>query len=207
MNDHPLDRVRINGSASSSSPPSSPTTCTPSGWPRSRTPRRACWRAHPFASTPSAEPRRSRRASRANKRSSRWTGCSATAASTSGRVFGCWVPHIVGDRTEIVIALDWTDFDTDNQSTIVLSMITSHGRATPLLWKTVVKSELLGWRNEHEDVLLERFQKVLPEGLRVTVLAESGVRRPGALRVAQGPARPRLRGPLPRHREGHERGR
>jgi len=85
-----------------------------------------------------------------------------------------WVPFVIGDRPEIVTALDWTDFDEDNQSTIVLSMITSHGRATPLPWKTVAKSEMKGWRNEHEDRLLERFRQVLPDGVKVTVLADRG---------------------------------
>ena len=33
--------------------------------------------------------------------------------------------------------MDWTDLDGDAQTTIVLSVITNHGRATPLLWKTV----------------------------------------------------------------------
>ena len=89
-------------------------------------------------------------------------------------LFSSWVPYVVGDRPEIVTALDWTDFDDDDQATIVLSMITSHGRATPLLWKTVMKSELKGWRNEHEDVLLERFREVLPEDVKVTVLADRG---------------------------------
>jgi hypothetical protein len=89
-------------------------------------------------------------------------------------LFANWVPFVIADRPEIVTALDWTDFDEDNQSTIVLSMITSHGRATPLLWKTVVKSEMKGWRNEHEDRLLERFREVLPKGAKVTVLADRG---------------------------------
>jgi len=89
-------------------------------------------------------------------------------------LFSNWVPYIVGDRSEVVTALDWTDFDADDQSTIALSMITSHGRATPLLWKTVMKSELKGWRNEHEDVLLERFRQVIPAGVKVTVLADRG---------------------------------
>jgi hypothetical protein len=90
------------------------------------------------------------------------------------RLFRSWVPFVVGGRPEIVTALDWTEFDADNQSTIVLSMITGHGRATPLLWKTVKKSELRGWRNEHEDVLLERFREVLPDGVKATVLADRG---------------------------------
>jgi len=89
-------------------------------------------------------------------------------------LFASWVPFVVAGRAEIVTALDWTEFDADNQSTIVLSMITSHGRATPLLWKTVMKSELKGWRNEHEDVLLERFREVLPSGVKATVLADRG---------------------------------
>ena len=80
----------------------------------------------------------------------------------------------MGPRPEIMVALDWTDFDKDNQSTIALYLVTRHGRATPLLWKTVIKSELKGWRNEHEDALLERFLEVLPKGVGVTVLADRG---------------------------------
>jgi len=90
------------------------------------------------------------------------------------RLFASWVPFVVADRKEIVAALDWTEFDADDQATLVLSMITSHGRATPLLWKTVVKSELEGSRNAHEDVLLERLREVLPADVKVTVLADRG---------------------------------
>ena len=90
------------------------------------------------------------------------------------RLFSSWVPFVVAERTEIVAALDWTDYDADDHSTLVLSMITSHGRATPLLWKTATKSEIQGGRNEHEDVLLERFREVLPVGVKVTVLADRG---------------------------------
>jgi hypothetical protein len=35
-----------------------------------------------------------------------------------------WVPYVVGARTSIVVALDWTDFDADKQATIMLSLIT-----------------------------------------------------------------------------------
>jgi hypothetical protein len=37
-----------------------------------------------------------------------------------------WVPYIVGARSAIVVALDWTDFNADNQATIMLSLITDH---------------------------------------------------------------------------------
>jgi hypothetical protein len=90
------------------------------------------------------------------------------------QLFASWVPFVVGGRPEIVVALDWTDFDQDDQATIALYLITKHGRATPLLWKSVVKSDLAGWRNEHEDTLLQRFAEVLPPGTKVTVLADRG---------------------------------
>lgn len=90
------------------------------------------------------------------------------------QLFGNWVPFVVGDRQEIVAALDWTEYDADDQSTLVLSMVTSHGRATPLIWKTVVKSKLKGQRSQHEDALLERFRAVLPKGVKVTILADRG---------------------------------
>ncbi len=90
------------------------------------------------------------------------------------RLFSSWVSFVVADRKEIVAALDWTEFAADDKATLVLSMVTSHGRATPLLWKTARKSGMLGSRNEHEDVLLECFREVLPEGVKVTILADRG---------------------------------
>lgn len=85
-----------------------------------------------------------------------------------------WVPFVVASRAEILVALDWTEHDHDDQATIALHMVTSHGRATPLMWKTVVKSEMAGNRNDHEDALLARFAEVLPKGVRVTILADRG---------------------------------
>ena len=90
------------------------------------------------------------------------------------KLFANWVPFIIGVRPQIVVALDWTDFDQDDQSTIALYLVTKHGRATPLVWKSVVKSELKDWRNEHEDALLERFREVVPTTTKVTVLADRG---------------------------------
>ena len=49
-------------------------------------------------------------------------------------LFGSWIPEVVGARRDIVVAMDWTDFDPDNQSTLALHLVTRHGRATPLLW-------------------------------------------------------------------------
>ena len=89
-------------------------------------------------------------------------------------LFALWVPYKLGERSEVVVALDWTDFDHDGQSTIAIHMLTSHGRATPLLWKTVMKTELKDNRNLFEDELLQRLRAVTPEGVKVTVLADRG---------------------------------
>lgn len=83
-----------------------------------------------------------------------------------------WVAFVVGARKELLVALDWTDFDADDQATIALNLITTHGRATPLMWQSVRKSELKRRRNVFEDELLERFREALPSDVKVTVLAD-----------------------------------
>lgn len=85
-----------------------------------------------------------------------------------------YVEWVVGARMELLLALDWTDFDDDDQTTLALSIITNHGRATPLVWRTFVKSKLKNQRNNHEDELLRYAAAVLPKGIKVTVLADRG---------------------------------
>ena len=70
--------------------------------------------------------------------------------------------------------MDWTDFDADGQSTIAINLITDHGRATPLLWKTVDKSSLKHNRARYEDQILSRLKEILPTHVDVTVLADRG---------------------------------
>src|ERR1035438_6024446 len=89
-------------------------------------------------------------------------------------MFAPWVAEIVGQRKTIVVAMDWTDFDADDQATLALNLVTNHGRATPLLWLTVLKDELKDKRNDYEDLCLARLAEVLPEGVAVTILADRG---------------------------------
>jgi len=89
-------------------------------------------------------------------------------------LFEPWLAYVLGNREDIVVAMDWTEFDRDDQSTLAISMITSHGRATPLVWKTVRKSELKGERNNHEDALVGTLLEALPPGVHVTLLADRG---------------------------------
>ena len=89
-------------------------------------------------------------------------------------MFGPWVAEMVGQRRSIVVAMDWTDFDADDQTTLALNLVTNHGRATPLLWLTVFKGELKDKRNDYEDLCLLRLAEALPEGAVVTILADRG---------------------------------
>lgn len=88
--------------------------------------------------------------------------------------FQQWVTFVVAARREIVVALDWTEFDKDDHAVIALYLLTSHGRATPLIWKTVRKSELKSKRSEHEHSVIERLHEILPGGVDITVLADRG---------------------------------
>lgn len=85
-----------------------------------------------------------------------------------------WIKFVLGARTDAIVAMDWTDFDADEQTTIVLSLITTHGRATPLMWKTVSKKGLKTRRNGYEDELLEQLRAAIPETVSVTILADRG---------------------------------
>ena len=55
-----------------------------------------------------------------------------------------------------------------------VSMLTGHGRATPLLWKTVASSTLKGNQRRYEYEVLCRLREVLPDGVKVTVVADRG---------------------------------
>jgi hypothetical protein len=90
------------------------------------------------------------------------------------QLFPKWVRFVVGPREELVIALDWTDFDDDDHTTLAAHLITTHGRATPLIWMTVPKSTLEGQRNAHEHKLLEKLHECIAENVRITVLADRG---------------------------------
>jgi hypothetical protein len=89
-------------------------------------------------------------------------------------LFRCWVRFVAAERSEIVVNFDWTEFEDSDQSVVGLGTQTAHGRSTPLLWKTVQRSELKDQRNAHEDELLVLLSAVLPEGARVTVVADRG---------------------------------
>ena len=85
-----------------------------------------------------------------------------------------WVPYVIGKRKCIHVAMDWTSFWHDGQHTICINLLTTHGRATPLIWKTVTKERLKNNRARYEDQLLSRLKDALPDDVDVTVIADRG---------------------------------
>jgi hypothetical protein len=98
----------------------------------------------------------------------------SNSAISTWMFFARWVPFVVAERKAIRVALDWTEYDRDGQATICLYLLTRHGRATPLVWKTVRKSELKDRRNHYEDEVIERLHELVAENVGVTVLADRG---------------------------------
>jgi hypothetical protein len=90
------------------------------------------------------------------------------------QILALWVPFVIGARSSLLVAMDWTDFDADNQATIMLSLITEHGRATPLVWLTVNKAELKDRRSLYERRVLVRLAEIVPAGVGVCIVADRG---------------------------------
>ncbi|PCH54956.1 MAG: IS4 family transposase [Legionellales bacterium] len=85
-----------------------------------------------------------------------------------------WIAYAIGARKEIKVTMDWTDFDHDKQSTIMLSLVTKHGRATPLAWKTIDKNKLKNKRNNYEDEVLLLLYNSISRDVKVTIIADRG---------------------------------
>lgn len=85
-----------------------------------------------------------------------------------------WVRYVAGSRSSINVAMDWTDFDADGQATVMLSLLTRHGRATPLVWLTVDTATLKDRRNDYEYQVLVRLADALPAQVQVCMVADRG---------------------------------
>jgi hypothetical protein len=85
------------------------------------------------------------------------------------------VAFVVGSRSRIVATLDWTEYGLHGQNRLAINLVTRHGRATPLLWKTVPSAELKGQMSHIEKGLLEVLKAVLPDSVKqVIILADRG---------------------------------
>jgi hypothetical protein len=87
------------------------------------------------------------------------------------RSFASYVP---ADHQEVLVAMNWSEIDGDDESTLCIYMLSTHGRALPLLWRTVVKSELKGQRTGHELELVRALAALVPQHVRIVLTADRG---------------------------------
>ena len=86
-----------------------------------------------------------------------------------------WAAFVIASRREIIVALDWTEFDADDHTTLCAYVVTTHGRATPLCWKTLKKSSVTdGLRTETEIALIDRLSQAIAPEVDITLLADRG---------------------------------
>lgn len=85
------------------------------------------------------------------------------------------VAFVVGSRNAVVVTMDWTEYGLHGQNRLAINLVTRHGRATPLLWKTVPSADLKGQMRHLEVGLLGVLKTVLPAQVKqVIVLADRG---------------------------------
>lgn len=89
-------------------------------------------------------------------------------------LFPFWIRFVLAQRKKIVVALDWTDFTKDKQSTLALYAITEHGRATPLCWRTYSQADLKGHMYQYESSLIELLRSSVAEDVEIVLLADRG---------------------------------
>ena len=89
-------------------------------------------------------------------------------------LFPSWISYLLADRTKIRVNMDWTEFDGDDHSMLVCSLQSSHGRSAPLIWRTVIKSQLKNRRNSIEDELLQQLRECIPNSVHTTLVADRG---------------------------------
>src|SRR5580704_8472586 len=84
-----------------------------------------------------------------------------------------WVRYVVGSRPKIVVAMDWTEFEPNGQATLMLSLISNHGRATPLLWATVQRNGAAVCRRPKVEYrLLVQLAESIPVETQVLIVAD-----------------------------------
>lgn len=90
-------------------------------------------------------------------------------------LFEGYVQVLLGTRRRALVTFDWTEFDADDHSMLVVSLVAGETRrAIPLIWRTVYKSELKGHQRRHERELLSTLRRLVPLKVHIVVLSDRG---------------------------------
>ena len=88
-------------------------------------------------------------------------------------LFAPWIRQAVGRRETILVAMDWTDFDADDQTTWPASGHRPRTRDAAAV-ADGRQGRMKNTRNDFEDLCLSRLKACLPDGVAVTILADRG---------------------------------
>src|SRR5690606_41585997 len=97
----------------------------------------------------------------------------------------CIVAALVVHRHEVVVALDCTESAPAGHSTLAISMIADHGRATPLVWRSIPTKKLNGRRSKLEQ-RLRQLRSMVPLATKVTILADRGFGNTALFQLIEG---------------------
>jgi Transposase DDE domain len=89
-------------------------------------------------------------------------------------LFPAWIEFVIGHRQEAIVIVDWTEFAIDFQSTLWASVVTEHGRATPLMWRTEYSFNLKDRKNDIQYQFLISLRAFVPKQTKLIILADRG---------------------------------
>ncbi len=98
----------------------------------------------------------------------------STAGIVVEELLPVWAAFVIEEREKVRSALDRTDYETDDQVTLAPCLITEHGRATPLVWKTYRKSTLGENQSDHECEVVDLLDLAIADDVEVTIVADRG---------------------------------
>lgn len=88
---------------------------------------------------------------------------------------GDLITTVIGAARTVYLTLDWTDPKTRDGTFQILSLnVRAHGRAIPVAWTTVAKSDLKNRMREYEEALCTRVARLLPPDCHPILLADRG---------------------------------
>jgi hypothetical protein len=88
---------------------------------------------------------------------------------------------VAGARESVIVAIDWTEVGDGKRQVLFAACITK-SRAIPVMWEVADKEMGEGSQTEIEERFLGVLKAAVPEGLRITVVADRGFGRVTFLR-------------------------
>jgi hypothetical protein len=86
----------------------------------------------------------------------------------------CITNFITRGQMDIMFMMDWTEFDEDDHTTLVMSVATDHGRSIPVAWRSYKKSKIKGKMGQYEEAMIETLHSWFDPAVKLTLAADRG---------------------------------